>query len=91
MREANEPGFNMEKPTPTINGDSNNICHVIVCKLEIKSVPVADFFEHQWASSCEIKKWQGRAGVTSSSPYGSRLPAATPDRACSTSSRAAQD
>jgi hypothetical protein len=50
-READEPGFNMEKPT--IDGDSNNICHVTARKSEIKSVTVADFFK-QWAS-CGIK------------------------------------
>jgi hypothetical protein len=50
-READEPGFNMEKPT--IDGDSNNICHVIARKSEIKSAEVAEFYK-KW-STCGIK------------------------------------
>jgi hypothetical protein len=29
---------------PTVDNDSNNICHVIACKSEIKSVAVAEFY-----------------------------------------------
>jgi hypothetical protein len=38
---------------PTIDGDSNNICHVVARELEIKSVAVAEFYK-QW-STCGIK------------------------------------
>lgn len=41
----------MEKAT--IDGDSNNICHVVARKSEIKSATVAEFYKH-W-SSCGIK------------------------------------
>ena len=50
-RASKEPGFIMEMPT--IDGDSNNICHVVARKSEIKSVAVAEFYKH-W-SSCGIK------------------------------------
>jgi len=38
---------------PTIDGDSNDICHVVACKSEIKSAAVAEFYK-QW-STCGIK------------------------------------
>ena len=50
-KQSNEQGFLMDKPT--IDGDSNNICHVVARKLEIKSVAVAEFYK-QW-STCGIK------------------------------------
>jgi hypothetical protein len=49
--ESNEPGFVMK--IPTIDVDSNNICHVVTRKSEIKSAAVAEFYKH-W-SSCGIK------------------------------------
>jgi hypothetical protein len=46
-RQSNEPGFSMDRPT--IDGDSNNICHVVARKSEIKSFTVAEFYK-QWSS-----------------------------------------
>lgn len=49
--QSNEQGFLMDKPT--IDGDSNDICHVVARKSEIKSAAVAEFYK-QW-STCGIK------------------------------------
>ena len=50
-KQSNEQEFLMNKPT--IDGDSNNICHVIARKSELKSSAVAEFYK-QW-STCGIK------------------------------------
>ena len=50
-RASNELDFIMEMPT--IDCDSNNICHVIARKSEIKLAAVAELYKH-W-SSCGIK------------------------------------
>ena len=50
-RGSKELGFDMS--IPTIDGDNNNICHVVARKSEIKSVTVAEFYK-RW-SSCGIK------------------------------------